>query len=90
MLNQFQLEKKENLMVKKTDKSKEIQSFEEKLYLKTVGKFLSEELDNISIVDLGGSMFNGRVAYYEEKSKTVYLFQTLDGKLDFWSVLVTD
>ena len=73
-------------MVKKTDKSKEIQSFEEKLYLKTVGKFLSEELDNISIVDLGGSMFNGRVAYYEEKSKTVYLFQTLDGKLDFWSV----
>ena len=73
-------------MVKQTDKSKDIQSFEEKLYLKTVGKFLLEELDNISIVDLGGSMFNGRVAYYEEKSKTVYLFQTLDGKLDFWSV----
>ena len=50
--------------------------------LKAVAKLLSEKPEDISVIDLGGSLFNSRVAYYDDSTKTIYLIQSSDGGIN--------
>ena len=61
-------------------------SLESKFYLKTVAKLLSEKPEDISVVDLGGSLFNSRVAYYDDSTKTIYLIQSSDGGINLINI----
>ena len=72
--------------MKRTDEPKKSQSLEGKFYLKTVAKLLSEKPEDISVVDLGGSLFNSRVAYYDDSTKTIYLIESSDGGISLITI----
>ena len=59
---------------------------EGKFYLKAVAKLLSEKPEDISVIDLGGSLFNSRVAYYDDSTKTIYLIQSSDGGINLINI----
>lgn len=61
-------------------------SLESKFYLKTVAKILSKKPEDISVVDLGESLFNSRVAYYDDSTQTIYLIESSDGGIDFLTI----
>ena len=72
--------------MKRTDEPTKSQSLEGKFYLKAVAKLLSEEPEDISVIDLGGSLFNSRVAYYDDSTKTIYLIQSSDGGINLINI----
>lgn len=72
--------------MKRTDEPTKSQSLEGKFYLKAVAKLLSEKPEDISVVDLGGSLFNSRVAYYDDTTKTIYLIESSDGGINLITV----
>lgn len=72
--------------MKRTDEPTKSQSLEGKFYLKTVAKLLSEKPEDISVVDLGGSLFNSRVAYYDDSTKTIYLIESSDGGINLINI----
>lgn len=59
-----------------------------KFYLKTVAKLLSEKPEDISVVDLGGSLFNSRIAYYDDTTKTIYLIESSDGGINLITIKI--
>ena len=72
--------------MKRTDEPTKSQSLEGKFYLKTVAKLLSEKPEDISVVDLGGSLFNSRIAYYDDTTKTIYLIESSDGGINLITI----
>ena len=72
--------------MKRTDEPTKSQSLEGKLYLKAVAKLLSEKPEDISVVDLGGSLFNSRVAYYDDSTKMIYLIESSDGGINLINI----
>ena len=72
--------------MKRTDEPTKSQSLEGKFYLKAVAKLLSEKPEDISVVDLGGSLFNSRIAYYDDTTKTIYLIESSDGGINLITV----
>ena len=72
--------------MKRTDEPTKSQSLEGKFYLKAVAKLLSEKPEDISVIDLGGSLFNSRVAYYDDSTKTIYLIQSSDGGINLINI----
>ena len=72
--------------MKRTDEPTKSQSLEGKFYLKAVAKLLSEKPEDISVVDLGGSLFNSRVAYYDDSTKTIYLIESSDGGINLINI----
>ena len=72
--------------MKRTDEPTKSKSLEGKFYLKTVAKLLSEKPEDISVVDLGGSLFNSRIAYYDDTTKTIYLIESSDGGINLITI----
>ena len=72
--------------MKRTDEPTKSKSLEGKFYLKTVSKLLSEKPEDISVVDLGGSLFNSRIAYYDDTTKTIYLIESSDGGINLITI----
>ena len=72
--------------MKRTDEPTKSQSLEGKFYLKAVAKLLSEKPEDISVVDLGGSLFNSRIAYYDDTTKTIYLIESSDGGINLITI----
>ncbi len=72
--------------MKRTDEPTKSQSLEGKFYLKAVAKLLSEKPEDISVIDLGGSLFNSRIAYYDDSTKTIYLIESSDGGINLINI----
>ena len=72
--------------MKRTDGPTKSQSLEGKFYFKKVAKLLSEKPEDISVVDLGGSLFNSRIAYYDDTTKTIYLIESSDGGINLITI----